>query len=71
MSPVDVFTTVSTFRSAKSVLDRSPSEALDHLIFKGQRSNCSHARSVDFSTLEVTLIPYLAPKKGFDHLMQF
>ena len=33
----------------------SPSEAFDHLIFKGQRSNCSSS--------EATLIPWSAPKR--------
>ena len=41
MSPVEVFaTTIKIFDWQKTVLDRLivPSEALDHLIFKGQRS---------------------------------
>ena len=48
------------------------SEALDRLIFrvKGQiAAACSW--SIDFNSLEVTLIPWLAPKKGVDRLIQF
>ena len=44
----------------------------DRLIFMGQRSNWSHAIwSFDFHSLEVTLIPWSALKKGFDHMIQF
>ena len=42
-----------------------PSEALDCLIFKGQRSNCNSW------FLAVWRSPWLVPKKGFDHLIQF
>ena len=45
---------------------------LDRLIFQGQRSNCSHAFLIHwFSNPEAILIPWSAPKKGFDHLIQF
>ena len=43
---------------------------LDFQRVKGQiASVCSW--SIDFSSLEVTLIPWLAPKRSFDHLIQF
>ena len=47
-----------------------PSEALD---FKGSKVKLqSHVLwSVDFSSSEVTLIPWSAPRKGFDCLIQF
>ena len=42
-----------------------PSEALEDLIFKG------YSWSIDFSSSEVTLIPWSVSKRGFDHLIQF
>ena len=71
MLPVEVFvTTIKFFWLAESLIAwLSPSEALNCLIFKGQRTNCSHASwLLIFTSLEVTLIPWSAPKKSFDHI---
>ena len=58
--------------SAKGVLDRS---LLRLLIawFSRVKGHIAAARSwlLTFSSLEVTLISWSAPQKGFDHLIQF
>ena len=59
MSPVEAFAMAIKFFDWQKI--RSfPSEALDGLILKGQRSDCSHA--VDSTA---------APQTSFAHLIQF
>ena len=68
MSPVEAFATGIKIFDWQNVRLIGPSKALDRLIFMGQRSNCSHV-FFDFHSSEVILIPWLAVKKGFDHLI--
>ena len=74
MLPVEAFVTgIKIYDWQRNVLDHLivPSKALDHLIFLWANVQIAavHSWSFDCCSLEVTLIPWSALKKSFDHLI--
>ena len=69
MLPTEVFATTINIFDLQNVCLIVSSKARDRLIFYGSEPRIS--RFFDFLSLEVTLVPWLALKKGFDRLIQF
>ena len=73
MLPVEVFATRINIFDLQKVYLIVSSKARDRLIFYGSKVKLEPriSRFFDFLSLEVTLVPWLALKKGFDRLIQF
>ena len=72
MLPVEVFATGITIQKCAWLLDRSLLKLSISWVLTGERSDCSHVFLILwFRSLEATLIPWSALKKGLDHLIQF